>query len=102
MSVLVNTGNHVTDTDTDPDKIAGYLIDVLRERDDVRHVARYDYQNKEIEVIVELGDLEDKAVIIPSDTLRVLTDMGFETVSARFNESGNYSSEARVMRFERS
>lgn len=88
-------------TDPDPDKIAGYVIDALRHRDDITHIKRHDYANKRIDVIVEPDDLEDKEVIMPSEVLHQLSDAGFEPVSARFSTSGKYSPQARVMGFER-
>lgn len=88
-------------TDTDADKIAGYVIDTLRDRDDITHISRSDYKNRRIDVIVEPEDLEDEGVIIPSEVLHILSDAGFEPVSARFSEDGGYSSEARMMSFDR-
>ncbi|MFB1064169.1 hypothetical protein [Natrinema sp. H-ect4] len=88
-------------TDPTPEKIAGYVIDALRHRDDIAHVSRYDYENKRIDVIVEPDDLEHEEVLIPSEVLRQLSDAGFEPVSAHFGTDSKYSPEARVMGFDR-
>jgi len=88
-------------TDPNPEKIAGYLIDGLRRRDDIAHIRRYDRQNKRIDVIVEPDDLDDEAVIIPSDVLQQLSEVGFDPVSAQFSTNTDFSPQARVMGFER-
>ncbi|WP_226042464.1 hypothetical protein [Natrinema sp. DC36] len=88
-------------TDPTPDKIAGYVIDAIRHRDDITHVSRYDYENRRIDVIVEPDDLKDEGVIIPSEVLHQLSDAGFEPVSAHFSKQSKRPPETRVMSFDR-
>jgi hypothetical protein len=88
-------------TDPSPDKIAGYVIQAIRHRDDITHVSRFDLKNERIDVIVEPDDLDDIDVIMPSEVLRELSAAGFEPVSAHFSTDSKFSPEARVMGFER-
>lgn len=86
----------------DRDEIAVNLIDDLRDRDDVAHVGRFDYENQKIEVIVEPEDIDDaETVFFSSAILERLAEDGFGVTYANYNTDSKYPSGARVMGFER-
>jgi len=88
-------------TEYTTDERAGQIITRLRERDDVAHVSRYDYENKQIELILRPDDMERESTIIPSDILHILTGHGWHITHARYDTSGDYPRRTVMAGFER-
>lgn len=78
-------------------EIAGRLIQDLRERDDIHHISRSDYENVRISVIIDPEDLDDDSPeIFPKEALIRLSRAGFMMFSAAYSE-GNHP--PRMMKF---
>jgi len=86
----------------DRDEVAGRLIEDLRDRDDIVHVARYDYDNKQIEIIVDAADIDNpEETFFPADILERVANAGFGAVSAGYSANAKHPDNARVMGFKR-